>query len=98
MLYLKILDEKDCYGYEITHTLKERTHGKINVKEGTMYPILYKFEEIGYITSKKKLVGKKMTRVYYHLEPSGKEYLDKIYSEYKDMVNVISDLMEGEYE
>lgn len=39
-----------------------------------------------------------MTRVYYHLEPSGKEYLDKIYSEYKDMVNVISDLMEGEYE
>lgn len=98
MLYLKILDEKDCYGYEITHTLKERTHGKINVKEGTLYPILYKFEEIGYITSKKKLVGKKMTRVYYHLEPSGKEYLDKIYSEYKDMVNVISDLMEGEYE
>ena len=98
MLYLKILDEKDCYGYEITHTLKERRHGKINVKEGTMYPILYKFEEIGYITSKKKLIGKKMTRVYYHLEPSGKEYLDKIYSEYKDMVNVISDLMEGEYE
>lgn len=98
MLYLKILDEKDCYGYEITHTLKERTHGKINVKEGTMYPILYKFEEIGFITSKKKLVGKKMTRVYYHLEPSGKEYLDKIYSEYKDMVDVISDLMEGEYE
>lgn len=98
MLYLKILDEKDCYGYEITHTLKERTHGKINVKEGTMYPILYKFEEIGFITSKKKLVGKKMKRVYYHLEPSGKEYLDKIYSEYKDMVNVISDLMEGEYE
>ena len=98
MLYLKILDEKDCYGYEITHTLKERTHGKINVKEGTMYPILYKFEEIGFITSKKKLVGKKMKRVYYHLEPSGKEYLDKIYSEYKDMVNVISDLMEGDYE
>ena len=63
-----------------------------------MYPILYKFEEIGFITSKKKLVGKKMKRVYYHLEPSGKEYLDKIYSEYKDMVNVISDLMEGEYE
>ena len=53
MLYLKILDEKDCYGYEITHTLKERTNGKINVKEGTMYPILYKFEEIGYITSEK---------------------------------------------
>lgn len=98
MLFLKILDEKDCYGYEITHTLKERTNGKINVKEGTMYPILYKFEDIGYITSEKKLVGKRMTRVYYHLEPSGKEYLDKIYSEYKEMINVINDLMEGNHE
>ena len=55
MLFLKILEEKDCYGYEITHTLSERTQGKINVKEGTMYPILYKFEEAGYISSEKNL-------------------------------------------
>jgi PadR family transcriptional regulator PadR len=94
MLFLKILDEKDCYGYEITHSLSERTNGKINVKEGTMYPVLYKFEELGYITSEKRLVGKRMTRVYYHLEPSGKEYLDWIYSEYKDMINTINNFME----
>lgn len=37
MLFLKILDEKNCYGYEITHSLKELTHGKIDVKEGTLY-------------------------------------------------------------
>ncbi|MEE0967022.1 MAG: PadR family transcriptional regulator [Bacilli bacterium] len=98
MLFLKVLDRKDCYGYEITHSLKEITHGKIDVKEGTLYPILYKFEELGYITSEKKLVGKRMTRVYYHLEPSGKEYLDNIYSEYKDIVNTINEFMEGSYE
>ena len=98
MLFLKILEEKDCYGYEITHSLSKRTHGKINVKEGTMYPILYKFEELGYITSEKRLVGKRMTRVYYHLESSGKEYLDKIYTEYKDMVDTINDFMEGAHE
>ncbi len=98
MLFLKILDEKNCYGYEITHSLKELTHGKIDVKEVTLYPILYKFEELGYITSEKKLVGKRMTRVYYHLEPLGKEYLDKIYSEYKDMVHTINQFMEGNHE
>lgn len=98
MLFLKILDEKNCYGYEITHSLKELTHGKIDVKEGALYPILYKFEELGYITSEKKLVGKRMTRVYYHLEPLGKEYLDKIYSEYKDMVHTINQFMEGNHE
>lgn len=46
MLFLKILDEKDCYGYEITHTLKERTHGKINVKEGTMYPFFINLKKL----------------------------------------------------
>ena len=94
MLYLKILEQKDCYGYEITHALKERTNGKIDIKEGTMYPVLYKFEELGYITSEKKLVGKRMTRVYYHLEESGKAYLDTIYQEYKDMIQIINNLME----
>lgn len=98
MLFLKILDSKDCYGYEITHLLKELTHGKIDVKEGSLYPILYKFEELGYITSKKRVVGKRMTRVYYHLEPEGKKYLDKIYHEYKTMVETIANIMEGSYE
>ena len=39
-----------------------------------------------------------MIRVYYHLEPGGKKYLDKIYSEYKSMVETINDFMEGNYE
>lgn len=96
MLFLKILDEKDCYGYEITHSLKKLTQGKIDVKEGTLYPVLYKFEELGYITSEKRVVGKRMTRVYYHLEPEGKKYLNSIYHEYKSMVETINDFMERE--
>lgn len=55
MLFLKILNKKDCYGYEITHFLKELTHEKIDVKEGTLYPVLYKFEALGYIMSEKNL-------------------------------------------
>ena len=63
MLFLKILSIRDCYGYEITHSIKELTNGKIDIKEGSMYPVLYKFEELGYISSEKKLVGKRMTRI-----------------------------------
>lgn len=98
MLFLKILSIRDCYGYEITHSIKKITNDKIDIKEGSMYPILYKFEELGFISSEKKLIGKRMTRVYYHLEPSGKEYLDRIYKEYKDMTSTIQSFMEDEYE
>ena len=37
------------------------------------------------ITEYSKLVGKKRTRIYYHLEPKGKEHLEKISKEYAKM-------------
>lgn len=98
MLFLKILEEKDCYGYEITQILSERTNGKIAVKEGTMYPILYRLEDAGYISGWSKLVGKRLTRVYYHLEDSGKEYLHQLYQEYDEMQNMIKEFMEEKYD
>ena len=39
-----------------------------------------------------------MTRVYYHLEPLGKKYLNKNYNEYEDMVDTINQFMEVKHE
>lgn len=89
MLFLKIIEEKDCYGYEITHSIKERTNGEIDIKEGSMYPILYRLEELGYISSKKELVGKRMTRIYYHLEPTGRNISIKYISSFKKWLTLL---------
>ena len=43
-----------------------------------MYPTLYKLIDNKYITDYKKTVGKRMTRVYYHLEPSGEQRLAEL--------------------
>lgn len=94
MLFLRMLEKKDCYGYEITHTIKDMTDGLIDIKEGSMYPILYRLEDLGYISSHKEKVGKRMTRIYYHLEPAGKIHLQKIYQEYQEMIHMIHQLME----
>lgn len=95
MLLLKILDEKDCYGYEIVQTLKKISYDNIKLQEGTMYPILYKLEENNYISSQRVLIGKRLTRVYYHLETKGKDYLYEIYEDYKKMIKIIDNIMEG---
>lgn len=42
MLILKVLEEDDCYGYQLTQTIKEKTGGQIVLKEGTLYPVLYR--------------------------------------------------------
>ena len=50
--------------------------------EGALYPILYKLSDNGYVSDYKKLAGKRLMRVYYHLEPAGDEYLDSLLNDY----------------
>lgn len=81
MLILSIIYNEDCYGFEITQKIKELSDGLIVIKEGTLYPTLYKLIDNGYITSEDKIVNRKL-RVYYHVEEKGKEYLKELIDEY----------------
>ena len=49
MLVLEIVCEKPAYGYEMLSLLKEKSGGLFALKEGTMYPILYRLEDEGLI-------------------------------------------------
>ena len=73
LLLLSILRVEDCYGYQITQKIREQSDGAITVTEGALYPILYKLSDKGYVSDYKKLAGKRLTRVYYHLEQAGSE-------------------------
>lgn len=45
MLVLKLLEEKDMYGYEMIVTLRERSNNVFELKAGTLYPLLHTQEE-----------------------------------------------------
>ena len=81
MLILSVLKQRDCCGYEITNSIKELSDGVIDIKEGSLYPSLYKMVDKGYISSKDEYVNRKL-RVYYHIEDAGKEYLEQLIKEY----------------
>ena len=98
MLLLKLLEVQDCYGYQIVQLLAKLSNGTITIKEGTMYPILYRLMDHGYISDRKVLVGKRQTRIYYHIEPAGKEYLKELYDEYTNIKNNIESIMSWEGE
>ncbi|MBQ9148738.1 MAG: helix-turn-helix transcriptional regulator [Oscillospiraceae bacterium] len=51
MLVLEIICEKRTYGYELMAELKTRSNGLFSLKEGTLYPILYRLEDDGMIES-----------------------------------------------
>jgi len=93
MLILTILSQGDYYGYEITSKIKKLTDNFIDVKAGILYPSLYKMLDKGYITSEDVLINRKI-RVYYHLNDTGKDYLEKTISEYYEWERKINNVLD----
>lgn len=82
LLLLTLLSSEDKYGYQISQEISNLSDGYLYLKEGSMYPVLYKLMEKGYISSNVEKIGVRRTRVYYHLEDSGREYLREIRENY----------------
>ena len=76
MLVMKLLEEKDMYGYEMIETLREKSENVFELKAGTLYPLLHTLEEKGCLVSYEQDAGGK-TRKYYGLTKTGKKQLAK---------------------
>ena len=90
LLILSILDNHDSYMYEIVKSITDFSEGLLTISQNTIYTAAYKLENDGKISEYSKLVGRKRTRVYYHLEASGKEYLDELLKNYQSTTKGIS--------
>lgn len=55
MLVLKLICEKPAYGYELLSELKKSSQGRFCLKEGTLYPILYRWSTGEGRTAPKKI-------------------------------------------
>lgn len=47
-LILKLLEEKDMYGYEMIETLAQKSDHTFDLKAGTLYPLLHGLEKKGF--------------------------------------------------
>lgn len=98
MLTLLMLQERDIYGYQLIQQLEERSGGKLTVQEGSLYPLLYRMVESGYISCRDITVetqhGRKRNRVLYHLEPSGRTRLIELKAEFDQIQAGIQSVFE----
>ncbi|TDA68833.1 MAG: PadR family transcriptional regulator [Clostridia bacterium] len=75
---LAILARGDIYGYELASMLAAESDGCLAVKEGTLYPLLHRLEDAGCIVSYWETEPRGVPRKYYHLTPTGREYLHNL--------------------
>ncbi len=72
-LVLELLDEKPRYGYEILKEIREISGGHWEPSYGSVYPILYKFEEKGWAERIER--EDEPDRKYFELTDAGREEL-----------------------
>lgn len=85
LVILSLLRRQDMYGYQLVQETEQLSGGAITTQEGSLYPVLYKLEEQGLISNRKVLVGKRMTRIYYHIEDAGIRALAALTAQYRQV-------------
>lgn len=92
MLILRLLEEKDMYGYEMIETLRGRSNNVFELKAGSLYPLLHSLEEKNYVTSYEDDSSGK-TRKYYHLSGVGKRFLKEKKEEWEVYSTAVSSVL-----
>lgn len=92
MLILKLLEEKDMYGYEMIDTLHHRSNKTFELKAGSLYPLLHSLETKSYVNSyEDDSTGKK--RKYYHITREGKKCLKNKEQEWNEYQHAVVSVM-----
>ena len=89
MLILKLLSEKDMYGYEMIDTLRQKSENVFELKAGTLYPLLHGLEDKELVVVYEEEMGGK-TRKYYSLTKKGRGMLAKKTEEWKEYTRAVA--------
>lgn len=96
MLVLKLLSKEEKYGYQLISELKERGNGMFILKEGTLYPVLYRLEDEGLVTCRwSEPKGKETARKYYGITDKGKQELGELCSLWEHFGKSVTDILES---
>lgn len=92
MLLLRLLADKDMYGYEMIDTLRQRSQNVFELKAGTLYPLLHNLEDKGMLTSYEQDAGGK-TRKYYSITKAGRQLLKSKEAEWQEYSQAVTNVL-----
>jgi PadR family transcriptional regulator PadR len=91
-LILEALMHEPSHGYRIAQTIKDRSHGVLDFKEGTLYPALHKLESEGMVESSDSVENGR-TRRYYRITKSGRGMLTKDRAQWRELSRAVTTIL-----
>lgn len=95
LLLLRILADEPTYGYELLSRLGRRSGGRFHIKEGTLYPVLYRLEDAGFVVPEWEQRARGASRKVYQLTAAGEKRLAELTTEWQGFAAAIEDILEG---
>jgi PadR family transcriptional regulator PadR len=95
-LILSVLKQGDAHGFEILRRLEHAGSGALKLKEGSLYPALYRLESAGMVKAEWEsgdTARRGPRRRIYHLTGKGARRLDAARGEFQQFVTVLSSII-----
>lgn len=94
-IILRLIYEKDRYGYEISKEIASRTKNEFQIKEATLYAVFQRLEKKELIESYFGSISLGGKRRYYRITSLGKAYLREEVAAWHAARDIIDIFMEG---
>jgi PadR family transcriptional regulator PadR len=91
MCVLALVNQRDFYGYELVETISKR----IEISEGTIYPILRRLTSEKFFETYLKESSEGPPRKYYKMTAAGKQETEKMLSAWKKFSSDVNSIIKG---
>ena len=94
MLILKVAALGPIHGYAIVQRIQQISRGALEIRQGSLYPALYRLENRGWLKSQWKITEGRREAKFYSLTPKGKRQLKNETADWKRLCAAISLVLE----
>src|ERR1043166_2049929 len=96
LLILSLVEARPRHGYEISKLIEARSDGAVKFNVASLYPLLYRLEQRGWIQGRWVEKAGQRRRRYYRLTREGKKMLASQRSTWESFVAAINRITEPE--
>ncbi len=93
LVILTLLQRKPMYGYEILLSLGETGDGHFQLKQGTLYPLLYRLEREGLVKASWETPPSGKKRKVYAITPAGRSVRKKRVAEWARFTESVDSIL-----
>lgn len=96
LLILSLVENRPRHGYEISKLIEVRSQGSLSFNVASLYPLLYRLEDRGWIQGRWVERDGERRRRFYKLTPAGRKVLAAQRSVWREFVEAVQRITQPE--